>query len=279
MSDLPNDLKEFLRREGQLEYDVKRSRIGQIRLKKWDDIDLATVDIRHDSHLGRIDGYASLEGTYPVPVFNLVEKSLQFSVVGIFGWLPTIESYGVIDVEQSEVIVFPGVTWQGVVQDPIKYLDVLWRVPTQDWVQSILPWLYFPLHLDCRNYVIEPYPKICPIHRKPVVTSKAVGHRLTWLLRNNHLENWLDSRSEFPCCGVTDAAGGLRHCSACFEEEQRWVKDVYASLPVLEATANRASYVKCPGCGRSFSYYSNVYLDQIHLGCGQRVKVIISNES
>lgn len=279
MFDLPNDLKEFLRMEGQLQYDVKRSRIGDIRLKKREDVALSTIEVRPDDTVGGVEGYASLEGAYHVPVFDLIERSHQFSVVGTLGWLPSVESFGVIDFEKTEVIIFPGITWQNIVQDPIKYLDVLWRVPVHDWAKSILPWLYFPLHLDARDDVIEPYPRICQKHRMPVVARKAIGHRLTWLLRNYHLDSWLESRDKFPCCGVTGAEGGLLHCSPCFEAEQQWVKYVYAWLPVRDAAANRVGYVVCPGCGRSFSYRSDIYLDQVHLRCGQRVNVIVPDKS
>jgi len=224
--------------------------------------------------------YESLEGTFHVPVFDLVKHSQDYLAEGLFCWLPTVQAYGVVDAEHSEITIFPGVAWKSIVRSPLTYLDAQWDSSFWSKGKSILPWLYFPFHLSEREDVLEPYPQNCPVHCKPVIEGRARGHRLTDLIRSCHLEQWLDARHEFPCCGVPIDERRILHCSDCFEAQQQWVKGIYASMPVDDATANAAGFVECPGCSRKFSYRdSSTYLDQIHLRCGTRVNVISPFES
>lgn len=275
MVKLPEDLSEFLRQGRQLEYDANRSNIGEIQLKSLGEVSLETLEVFPLSSSRMFGCYESLEGTYHVPVFDLVKESEDYLPEGLFCWLPTVQAYGAVDAEHSEITIFPGVTWKSIVGNPLTYLDAQWNSSLGSEGKSLLPWLYFPFHLEERSDVIEPYPKSCPVHQIPVITKRVREHRLADLIRECHLEQWLDARQEFPCCGVPVDEQSLLHCSDCFEAQQKWVNDTCASMPVADATPNDAGVVECPGCRRKFSYRdSNAYLDQIHLRCGTRVNVI-----
>lgn len=275
MAELPEDLCEFLRLGRQLEYDARRSHIGKIQLKSLSDVAIATIEVFPESSSRVFGCYESLEGTFHVPVYDLVKYSEDYLSEGLFCWLPTVQAYGTVDAEHSEITIFPGVTWKNIVKRPLTYLDAQWNSSFRSKAKSLLPWLYFPFHLEEREDVLEPYPKTCPVHQTPVTTKRVSGHRLTDLIRTCHLEQWLDARREFPCCGVPLDERRLLHCSDCFEAQQQWVRDAYAAMPVGDATPNAAGFVECPGCRSKFSYRdSSTYLDQIHLRCGTRVNVI-----
>src|SRR5690606_18001690 len=118
----------------------------------------------------------------------------------------------------------------------------------------ICPWLHFPFVLEDSGERIEPYPPRCPIHGGLLVTHTVVEPTLLGIIRAINFQDWLEqSKANFPCRGVPITRSKLRGCKKCVQAEAVWLDHKIAETPIADATMNKAGYVKCPGCRRSFS--------------------------
>ena len=124
--------------------------------------------------------------------------------------------------------------------------------------------------------VIEPYPARCAVHDLPITTRTKTRHPLFEVLRDADVDEWLEtSREHFPYSGLSTSESELICCDECFDAESRWVDEIEASIPLLDAKKNSGGFVQCPRCGIRFSPNdSAVFADPVHLTCGQKINVI-----
>ena len=273
MADLPDDLQEFLSRRGGLAFDADDSSIGAIKLKSLDDVSESVISAFPGCQSILDDPYESLDGTYQIPVFNLIAESEDFDPDGLFCWIPKLATYAAVDPEHGDIITFPGVTWRAIVENPVQYLDAQWGL--SDVETRALPWLYFSMLLD-DGTVIEPYPARCATHDRPIISQPKKRSPLFEVFRDADVDEWLEtSRYQFPYAGLPTSESELLCCDECFDFESRWVDEIEASIPLLDARKNSGGFVQCPRCGIRFSPNdSAVFVDPVHLTCGQKINVV-----
>lgn len=270
--ELPNDLLAFLRAGSQLRYDVKGSEIGGITLKR--DVDLALTTIATFPGCQSIvdDPYETLEGLYQIDVVDLVAEA-EYCIEGLLCWIVALQRFGSIDPEHGDVITFPGAAWTDLVASPLRYLDAQWN---HDLGERVLPWLHFPFKLSEVEVLLAPYGTQCPVHGIRLAAGETQKPHLLDIMRRRELEDWLQQcQSAFPCGGVPLSEEALLSCPACRAAEDAWVQRIADAIAPIDAQPNAAGAVQCPACGWRFRPTdANVFLEGIHLLCGQKINVI-----
>jgi hypothetical protein len=273
MVDLPDDLRDFLLQGGQLDFDPDGSSIGIVKLKSLNDVAESVISTFPGCQSIIDDPYGSLDGTYRIPVCNLIADSENYDPDGLFCWLPKLAAYATVDPEHGDIITFPDATWHMIVASPVDYLDAQWGLSNLG--ERVLPWLHFPLLLDDES-VVEPYPKTCGIHDAPITRQTKTRHRLFEVFKDADVDEWLKtSRKHFPYAGVPASESELVCCDTCFDTEAKWVTEIESSIPLLDAKKNSGGFVQCPRCIIRFSPNdSAVFADPVHLTCGQKINVL-----
>ena len=271
MANIPNDLEMFLARGKQLAIDPRTSPIGAVKLKSLDEVEETTLELFPTSQV-LDDPYENLPGFYHVPVVDLVSESEMYDPEGMLCWIGVLGCYASVDPEHGTVNKFPKVTWKHIVAKPLNYLDAPWRFP------EVQRWRNFPFVINETGQRLEPYIEVCDLHQDRLSNKLPLSSDLLPVFRLAYLEDWLRGvANQFPFAGVQVAPRASLGCRKCYEAQEMWLKETIAAVPILEASPNRAGYIQCPGCGRSFSIsHDRVFRDQIHLQCGQKIRVIAS---
>lgn len=272
MNKIPDDLREFLARGEQFAINPKTSPIGSVKLKSLGQVEETTLELFPTCQA--LNGpYEDLPGFYHVPVVSLVAESEMYDPEGMLCWIGMLDCYGSVDPEHGTVVTFPKVKWKHIVAKPLNYLDAPWRFP------EVTRWRHFPLVIRETGQRLEPYSTHCQLHNTRL--SSRLPHPSDWMpvFRRGNLEDWLrGAQHAFPFAGVPVTERRSQGCRSCYEAQESWLAKKIAAVPAIEATANRAGYIKCPGCGRSFSVGdSGAYWNEMHRGCGQKIRVVASS--
>ncbi|MCO1335741.1 hypothetical protein MO867_15500 [Microbulbifer sp. OS29] len=138
--ELENDLREFLSKGNQLEYDISCAEPGQIGLYHLDELKPGVVWIYPESD----DGY------YEIPAVDLTSKNDHYAPEYLLLWLPNEKMYGAWDCDHLVLTVFPETTWKEIVKNPLPYINAQW----EDGGEVYEP-THYPLKPGC------PYDKEC----------------------------------------------------------------------------------------------------------------------
>jgi hypothetical protein len=143
---IPDDLREFLRKKKQLEYDASECEPGQIKLLPLSKLKLGEVWINAEAKKKKRGGdpHAGEEGYYAIPAVNLVAEAEEYEPDFILLWLPEEELYGTWDCDHWELLVFPDVTWTDIAEDPLPYVAAQWDGP--DPGVPLVPYPKYPYH-------------------------------------------------------------------------------------------------------------------------------------
>lgn len=279
-SSLPRDLIAFLEDGHQLEYDVDRSSIGNIRLKSAEDLAISTIALPDGCQSILEDPYSELNGHYHVEVVDLVAESDDYDPQGLLCWIVPLQQFGMLDPEHGDVLVFPGATWTDITAAPLNYLDALWG--DDEAAERVLPWPYFDFEACDSDLRIKPYGPSCPVHGVALTKQQSKKPLLYDVLRRREPEDWLQNYlAKFPCSGVPVAEGELLCCPDCRTAEDAWIKSVEESITPIDAKPNETGWILCPGCGIRFSLGDAdrfAFTDAtdrvgVHLSCGQKLRV------
>lgn len=124
---LPEELIEFLKEGKQLEYDESRCEAGYIGLKSLDQLSTDVVWIDSDeSPLSQDDPHAGEYGYYEVPAVSLTGYCKTYDPEFILLWLPNERMFGTWDGDHRDLRVFPGITWQEIIHNPLHFLSAQW---------------------------------------------------------------------------------------------------------------------------------------------------------
>jgi hypothetical protein len=120
---LPSEAVEFLKAGKQLNYDFKSIEAGEVKLKRFDQLELKEVWIGTD-----IDGdpHANEDGYYSIPAVSLTGECKNYSPEFILLWLPEEKIFGGWDCDHWVLTVFPAATWTDIVASPAHYLNAQW---------------------------------------------------------------------------------------------------------------------------------------------------------
>jgi hypothetical protein len=303
--DLPDDLRAFLSAGSQLQYNENESTIGRIVLKTEAELSRDTIAGYPGCQSIIDDPYEDLDGLYQIEVYDLVAESEMYQTEGLFCWIIALQCFGVVDPEHGDVLTFPGVTWANIVKSPTTYLDAQWDVGlgrhvlpwlrflrnvgvgprVLSWLhfpwdagvgQRVLPWLHFPYEIREHETTLQPYESRCPVHDAPVTAQRLKKPPLFEVLRRLEARKWLQDRlTYFPYSGLPVSDKKLLCCQACHAAEELWLNEVDAAIAPLEAKPNAHGWIKCPGCGGRFmTTDSGNFSNGMHLGCGQKIRVV-----
>lgn len=141
---LPQDLVKFFRFGKQLTYNPERCEVGCVKLFTLSQLSLGRVYVdSEESPLAKNDPHVGEYGYYSVPAVDLVASCEGYNPKGILIWLPDFELFGTWDGDHWDVRVFPGVTWTGIVSNPIKYINAQWY-PDEIANEFLVPWHKYP---------------------------------------------------------------------------------------------------------------------------------------
>lgn len=120
---LPQDLVDFIKYGKNLSYDEEKCVIGHIELVPIESL------MRGRIYVDKIVSNQNdlREGYYIIPAVDLIAECEGFDAWGILVWLPDIQKFGTWDCDHRELKVFLKAKWSGIVADPIKYLNAMWK--------------------------------------------------------------------------------------------------------------------------------------------------------
>jgi hypothetical protein len=128
--EVPDDLRAFLSARKRLKYDADECEPGRIKLLPISKLATGQVWINaRPADDPRGDPYAGEDGHYAVPAINLVAEAEGYDPEYILLWLPGEGLYGTWDSDHAELLVFPGVTWSDIVDDPLPFIAAQWDGP------------------------------------------------------------------------------------------------------------------------------------------------------
>jgi len=136
---LPADLVVFLRDGRELTYDAGKCEAGQIRLVPLGEHTVGEVWVNPADKPDGQDPHGGEEGYYAIPAINLVAECEGYQPEFILLWLPDSKLYGTWDCDHWILSVFLGVTWAGITQDPLKYINAQWY-PNSVESEEVVPW-------------------------------------------------------------------------------------------------------------------------------------------
>ncbi|MGO8673205.1 MAG: hypothetical protein ACLQVD_17835 [Capsulimonadaceae bacterium] len=127
MLNLPDSLREFLELGRQLVYDITKCEAGQVVLHKVTDLVRARLLVNmSETELETEDPHEGAMG-YVVPAVSLTADCDGYQPDFLLLWLPNENLFGWFDCEHGHLGVFPGVTWDDIVDDPVPYLNAQWN--------------------------------------------------------------------------------------------------------------------------------------------------------
>jgi hypothetical protein len=142
--ELPESLESFLRARSALVYDASKAEPGRIRLIALGRHCVGEIWIDPATHLDAKDNpHAGTAGYYAVPAVNLVAACEHYDPEYILLWLPDRRVFGTWDSDHWAALVFPGVGWDDIVDDPIAFLNAQWE-PGGVSTQLLTPWPDYP---------------------------------------------------------------------------------------------------------------------------------------
>ena len=118
MDNLPQQLKDHLRENGQLVYDHGSCECGKVVLKSLDELQESVV---------WLDASYKCDRQYiEIPCISLIRECDGYDPEGILIWLPNERVFGTWDCDHWSLKVFPKVTWANILLAPAKYLNAQW---------------------------------------------------------------------------------------------------------------------------------------------------------
>jgi hypothetical protein len=271
MRNLPEDLHEFLKNVPQQGRVLDGLDYGQVILKSLDEMALTTLAIRPGSQYIVDDPYDELEGAYQIRIVDLIAECEDHDPEGLFCWIEDLGVYGSINSEDSNIIIFPGVSWSVIAARPSYYFTEACDHPDGEYV---MPWMHFPFRLEDGTEIL-PYRDICTLHQTHLSVRARTHRRRFDTFRNPTA--WVQaSRKQFPYAGVPISETKELFCSGCFAAEYQWATDVDETIPILDVATNSAGFVRCPQCHISFwPHHKDGTLVDRHSACGQRLNVLV----
>jgi hypothetical protein len=150
---LPPDLAEFLGAGRQLEFDPRDAQPGTLRLRSAERLELGAVYLN-----GAEEGHAPGEGDeadpdddphvddhgyYVIPAVDLVASAEHYPPEHILTWVPSRKMFGTWDSGHLELLVFPGVSWSDITDNPLRYVNAQWHEADDELVGVyVSPWLH-----------------------------------------------------------------------------------------------------------------------------------------
>lgn len=128
---IPPELADFLGQGKELQYDRSQCEAGRVKLKRLQDLEVEEIKIS-TKKVSRIsetdDPNKNHSGAYRVPAVSLVADCENYDPDFILLWLPQEQMFGALSGEYTnELLVFPGASWQDIVNDPVRYINAQWK--------------------------------------------------------------------------------------------------------------------------------------------------------
>lgn len=124
---LPDSAVEFLKLGKQLDYDYSKCEAGRVGLMRLDQLVLGEVRVFTEDTAGLEDDPRAAEfGYYAVPAVSLTGECASYNPEYLLLWVPDDRLFGSWDCDHSVLTVFPNITWEDIVTDPLPYLNAQW---------------------------------------------------------------------------------------------------------------------------------------------------------
>ncbi len=253
--------------------------VEYLRLARLEEVSsLDAIVSTSETPSAALDPYGEWFPSYEVQVLDLVVSGEPYGAEGLVVWVPKLGLIGSLDVEHGTLFVFPDASWADFIADPRHYLDSVWH-PRPGVVEVLPLWLTHTCCLEELGIEIEPYPKVCPVHKVPVGEIEARGaiqpteSQRELLLRNRSAEYFEAKAKEFPC-SLIPASPQLRiGCGSCTLAEDEWLRVSWQTATVFEVTPTD-DWVKCPFCAFRFKTTDgDRFRDGCHTRCGARIQI------
>jgi hypothetical protein len=140
---LPESAVEFFRVGKQLDYDESQCEAGRVGLNRLDRLVLGEVWIGTDME---IDPLHDEDGYYSIPAVSLSSECQSYSPEFIILWLPQEQLFGTWDCDHWILTVFPEVSWEDIIADPLPYLNAQWY-PLEGKSVPFHPWLKYEFNI------------------------------------------------------------------------------------------------------------------------------------
>lgn len=140
---VPDDLRAFLSRGDQLQYDATDSQVGNVALYSADQLSLALFSVNcEDTDVAEEDPHQDDGGTYLVEGVDLIaDADGGYGSAGLLIWLPQDQRYAAWDSSHNEMFVFAEATrWDDIAQAPLRYLDAQWQAGDTVAITPLRPW-------------------------------------------------------------------------------------------------------------------------------------------
>lgn len=199
--EIPLELKAFLTKGMQLDFEHQKSEVGRIKLVTIKQLKISFAEVKSwDTEYEDEDPYAELDGYYLIPAINLVIWSDLYEPEGILAWFPTFKSYGSFDNEHQTFLLFQHVTWNDILIDPVLYLDEQWK---HSGVGSFKkPWPYHDYYYDDLDIKFAGYKFSCNIHKMQLIFADSHEDDLPDLATEKAIQFLRHSQKEFPYPGL-----------------------------------------------------------------------------
>jgi hypothetical protein len=141
--DLPVDLRDFLARRQQLEYDFDKCEAGRITLLDLDRLKLELFPMDVDNNLldNSADPHRDELGCYLVRAVSLVAECDEYDPHGLLLWIPSETRLGSWDSSHTLIEAFdPSVTWAHIASEPLLYLNSFWGEERVGGLAPLAPW-------------------------------------------------------------------------------------------------------------------------------------------
>lgn len=157
---VPDDLRAFLSRGGQLQYDATDSQVGNVTLYPADQLSFSLFSVNcEDTDVAEEDPHQDDGGSYLVEGIDLIaEADGGYGSAGLLIWLPQDQRYAAWDSSHNEMFLFdPATRWDDIVQAPLRYLDAQWQAGDIAAISPLRPWLHHAYN-DEQTYDKFAYP-------------------------------------------------------------------------------------------------------------------------
>lgn len=128
---LPPELTDFLTQGKELQYDRSQCEAGQVRLVRLQDLRIEEIKIstKNVSRISDVDDpNKNHSGSYSIPAVSLISDCENYDPDFVLLWLPKEQLFGALSGEYvNELLVFPGATWNDIVNDPVVYINAQWK--------------------------------------------------------------------------------------------------------------------------------------------------------
>lgn len=143
---LPEDLRAFLQKRGQLSCDWKQAQTGRLKLRALDQLRIGSV---YAAARGTIDPNRRREGVYRVPAISLIARCERYDPEHLLTFLPFERKFATFDGDHAVVTLFTQATWTDIAKDPLPYVNANWESkPSVASSRRMKWWLWYEFFED-----------------------------------------------------------------------------------------------------------------------------------